>query len=264
MNILAIGAHPDDIELGCGGLLLKAVSHGHKVFAYTLTRGDASGDPFRRVQELLGSAEAMRVQTAWIDNFEDTELALSSHLINHIEYFISKSQADVIYTHSRNDTHHDHRAVAESTLEAGRFVPNILSYEMAVTKDFNPQVYYDISGVLDSKIRLINIFLSQKEKMFIKDNAIKGLAQYRALQSRLGSSITAVEAFEVLKLGFADDFKLLNFERYDQQIRNCKTNAKYLEDISDVIEYSPAKMKREEFFLRSRSHSGILSSGLHT
>jgi hypothetical protein len=73
-----------------------------------------------------------------------------------------------------------------------------------------------------------------------------------------------VEAFEILKLGFADDFKLLNFERYDQQIRNCKTNAKYLEDISDVMEYSPATMKRKEFFLHSRSHSAILSSTLHT
>jgi LmbE family N-acetylglucosaminyl deacetylase len=45
MNILAIGAHPDDIELGCGGLLLKAVRQGHSVWMYTLTRGAASGDP---------------------------------------------------------------------------------------------------------------------------------------------------------------------------------------------------------------------------
>jgi LmbE family N-acetylglucosaminyl deacetylase len=225
LNILAVGAHPDDIELGCGGLLLKAVSHGHNVFAYTLTRGYASGDSFIRIQEFLKSAEFMGVQTAWIDNFEDTKIS-------------------VIYTHSKNDTHHDHRAIAESTLEAARYVPNILSYEMPVTKDFNPQVYYDISDVIDSKIKLINIFLSQKDKMFIKSNAIKGLAQYRALQSRLGSSITAVEAFEVLKLGFANDFRLLNFE---------STNPKHLGNIDDVIEYCPAITKSEEFLLHRRS-----------
>ena len=52
MNILAIGAHPDDIELGCGGTLLKAVRQGHKVYMYNVTRGSASGDPDMRVQEL--------------------------------------------------------------------------------------------------------------------------------------------------------------------------------------------------------------------
>jgi hypothetical protein len=46
--------------------------------------------------------------------------------------------------------------------------------------------------------------------MFITSNAIKGLAQYRALQSRLEPSITSVESFEVLKLSFEKDFKLLN------------------------------------------------------
>ena len=50
MNILAIGAHPDDIELGCGGVLLKSINEGHNVYAYTLTRGSASGDPEKRCE----------------------------------------------------------------------------------------------------------------------------------------------------------------------------------------------------------------------
>ncbi len=57
MNILAIGAHPDDIELGCGGTLLKAVREGHNVFMYTLTRGGASGNPAQRTEELKRSAK---------------------------------------------------------------------------------------------------------------------------------------------------------------------------------------------------------------
>ena len=44
MNILAIGAHPDDIELGCGGLLIKAVRNGHSVYLYNLTQGEKAGD----------------------------------------------------------------------------------------------------------------------------------------------------------------------------------------------------------------------------
>src|SRR5918999_263508 len=109
MNILAIGAHPDDVELGCGGLLLKAAKNGHNVFVYTLTKGSASGDPNKRTQELKYSADYIGVKTSWIDNFEDTKLSLNSELINHIEYIINKSKADIVYTHSISDIHHDHR-----------------------------------------------------------------------------------------------------------------------------------------------------------
>ena len=209
MIILAIGAHPDDIELGCGGLLLKAVREGHKVYMYTLTRGAASGDPAQRTREQIEAAKFIGADTLWIDSFEDTKLSMNIELIRRIESVINYSRADVVYTHPLEDTHHDHRAVAEATIEAGRFVPNILSYEMPVTKDFKPHVYYDISDVIDDKIELLSVFSSQQHKMFICSNATKGLAQYRALQSRLHPLVTSVEAFEVLKLGFGTDFRLL-------------------------------------------------------
>lgn len=211
MNILAIGAHPDDIELGCGGLLLKAARQDHhNIFMYTLTRGGASGDPEERTKELMQSAKSIGAKRLWIDNFEDTKLSLSSDLINHIEFFIKRADPDIVLTHSLGDTHHDHRAIAASTMEAGRFVPNILAYEIPVTRDFKPQVYYDISDVIEDKIELINIFLSQRSKSFLQSNAIRGLAQYRALQSRFDNSVSCVEAFEVQKLFFGKDFKLLN------------------------------------------------------
>jgi LmbE family N-acetylglucosaminyl deacetylase len=218
LNILAIGAHPDDIELGCGGLLLKAVKEGHRVFMYTLTRGAASGDPVQRCSEQMEAAKLIGAHAMWIDNFEDTKLSLNVELIQHIEWAVNYAHPDVIYTHPVGDTHHDHRAVAEATLEAARFVPNILSYEMPVTKDFKPHVYYDISDAIDDKIELLNVFISQKHKMFITSHATKGLAQYRALQSRLHPLITAVEAFEVQKLGFGTDFQLLSAHPEESKI----------------------------------------------
>jgi LmbE family N-acetylglucosaminyl deacetylase len=209
VNILAIGAHPDDIELGCGGLLIKAARQGHGVFMYTLTRGAASGDPQQRAKELMQSAKFIGAKALWIDNFEDTKLNVNtSELINHIEFFINKADPDLILTHSLGDYHHDHRAIAASTLEAGRFIPNIMSYEIPLTKDFKPQVFYDISDVVDDKVELIKIFWSQQTKLYLKANAIKGLAEYRALQSRLNTSINHVEAFEVLKMCFGKEFKL--------------------------------------------------------
>ncbi len=209
MNILALGAHPDDIELGCGGLLLKASKQGHNVFMYILTRGAAAGDPMQRTTEQKEAARIIGARASWIDNFEDTKLTLSVDLINHIEQVIRMTRPDIIYTHPQGDTHHDHRAVAAATYEAARFVPNILSYEMPVTKDFKPQVYCDISDVIDEKIDLLNAFVSQSEKMFIKSHAVKGLSQYRAMQSRLGAKVTAVEAFEVMQMSLTPNFNLL-------------------------------------------------------
>jgi LmbE family N-acetylglucosaminyl deacetylase len=234
LNILAIGAHPDDIELGCGGTLLKAVRQGHNVTMYNITRGSASGDPEKRVQELIHSSQIVGVDTLWIDNFEDTKLSLNSELVNHIEYFIDKVKPDLIYTHSGCDNHHDHRAIAAATIEAGRFVPNIVAYEMPVTRDFRPQVYFDISDMIDEKIQLLNVFYSQRDKMFIKSNAIRGLAYYRALQSRLDPSITSVEAFEVVKLGFAADFKILESQG---SLLPAQGVLQTLEN--DIIEYHP-------------------------
>jgi LmbE family N-acetylglucosaminyl deacetylase len=222
VNILAIGAHPDDIELGCGGLMMKTARQGHSVFMYTVTRGSASGDPEERTRELMGSASQIGVKRLWIDNFEDTKLAAQSELINRIEEIIQKSEADIIISHAISDIHHDHKAIASAIIEAGRFVPNILSYEIPLTKEFKPQVFCDISDVIEEKVELIKLFKSQRDKIYLKASAIKGLAEYRALQSRLNarndrtilneSSVVElplyVEAFEVTKMCFDREFKL--------------------------------------------------------
>jgi LmbE family N-acetylglucosaminyl deacetylase len=229
MNILAIGAHPDDVEIGCGGLLLKAAKHGHQIFIYILTRGGASGDTKQRIQELIQSANVIHSKKLWIDNFQDTKLQLNHDIINHIEFFINKCGANIIYTHSIKDTHHDHRVVGQATLEAGRYVPNILAYELPVTKEFEPQAYYDISDVLEKKLELVNTFSSQKENISVDPNAVRGLAEYRALQSRLNKPITAVEAFEIYKVSFKDDFKLL--DSYKKKRSNTHTKNEIMEHI---------------------------------
>ena len=196
-------------------MILKAARSGHNVYMYTLTRGEAAGDPLQRQQELVQSSEYIGAKALWIDNFPDTHLAANSDLINHIEVFINKARADLVITHSPNDTHHDHRAVAASTMEAGRFVPNMMAYEIPLTKQFYPQMFYDISDVVDEKVSLIELFRSQRDKVYLHANAIKGLAAYRALQSRLNFSSLLpepvhVEAFETMKVCIDSTFKLSN------------------------------------------------------
>jgi len=208
MNILAIGAHPDDIEIGCGGLLIKAVRSGHSVYLYNLTQGEKAGNPEKRTEELKRSARFVGAKALYIDRFADTHLALSSDLINHIESCINVCRPDLVITHPMTDTHHDHRAVAEATIEAGRNVSTMLSYEMPLTKGFEPHLYYDISDSMDAKLELLRMFESQSHKIFLESRAIKGLAQYRALQSRMGSDVVYSESFQIIKAAFDGNFSL--------------------------------------------------------
>jgi LmbE family N-acetylglucosaminyl deacetylase len=210
MNILAIGAHPDDIELGCGGLLIKAARNGHSIFLYNLTRGEKAGDPHSRVEELRRSAKYIGAKALYLDRFPDTELALSSDLINHIESCVNVCRPDLVITHPMTDTHHDHRVVAEASIEAARNVSTILSYEMPLTKNFDAHLYYDISDSMDAKLELLSVFESQSHKIFLESRAIRGLAQYRALQSRLGSDVSYAESFQIVKVALDTNFALFN------------------------------------------------------
>jgi len=208
MEILAIGAHPDDVELGCGGLLIKAARNGHNVHMLSMTTGAAGGDSNKRVEELEASARFIGAKNLWIDSFIDSKLYLDSDLINHIEHFINRVSPDIIFTHSKGDVHHDHRAVADATMEAARFNSNVLSYEIPLSKNFEPAVFYDISDVVNLKVELIEIFWTQQSKLYLKSNAIKGLAEYRALQSRLNTSVKYAEAFTVSRLCLDKNFGL--------------------------------------------------------
>lgn len=240
MNILCIGAHPDDIELGCGGTLIKAARDGHRIFMYVLTRGGASGDPIQRTRELMASANYVGAEKLWADSFEDAKMAVSSKLINHLEYFIHQANPEVIFTHPLDDYHHDHRAIAEATLEASRHAQNVLAYEIPITKKFTPHVYYDISDVIDEKVELIKVFQSQRNKLFTRSNAVKGLAEYRAFQNRLNGSFTAVESFEVLKMCLGKDFQLTKLPHPpipESVVRDV--------ELAEIFEYEPGVIHRK-------------------
>lgn len=202
VSILAIGAHPDDIEFGCSATLMRHKKHGCKIHLLVLTKGEASGDPKIREEECRKSAEFIGVERLFFGGMEDTKIKNDVKTIMVIERIIDQVQPNIIYSHSYNAIHQDHRNTAYSTLSAGRRCKKILMYESPRTlKDFSPQVYVDIEEEFEQKKKILIFFSSQSNKEWGVNRsksifAFEGLAAYRGYQA----GVRWAEAFEVGKL----------------------------------------------------------------
>jgi len=196
--VLAIGAHPDDVELGCGGTLALHKSRGAKVYLLVLTLGEASGDLRGRERECRKAAKMLGVDKLFFGGLEDTRVSDGRETIDAIEKVMNEVHPDIIYAPTHKDTHQDHRNTGYAALSAGRRCKMILLYEGASTqRDFYPQVFVDITKTFELKRKVIRVFGSQMNKdgggYLLAVKGIEGLAKLRGYQA--GSDVA--EAFEV-------------------------------------------------------------------
>jgi LmbE family N-acetylglucosaminyl deacetylase len=201
--VLAVGAHPDDIELGCSGTLARYKANGDKVYLLVLTKGEASGDAKVREAECQKAAKILGADQLFFGGLEDTKIHDGRETVEIIEKVVAEIKPDVIFAPSCKDTHQDHRNAGHATLSAGRRCNMILQYEGASTqRDFVPQVFVDIRDTFGLKKKVISVFGSQlngkRGGYALAAKAIAGLAQFRGYQAGLD----AAEAFEVGKFLF--------------------------------------------------------------
>lgn len=199
-TVLAVGAHPDDIELGCAGTLALHKLNGDKVYLLVLTKGEASGTPEVREMECRKAADMLGVDGLFFGGLEDTKVHDGVETIDVVEKIIDRVKPDVIYTHSHKDSHQDHRNAAYATLSAGRRCKKILMFEGASTlRDFCPQVFTSITKTFKLKKKVTRVFGSQinnSEGGYASAaNSIGGLAQFRGYLA----GVKVAEAFEVGK-----------------------------------------------------------------
>jgi LmbE family N-acetylglucosaminyl deacetylase len=200
VNVLAIGAHPDDIEYGCGGMLTKYAEKGHDVYLFVASDGALGGESGLRRQEQADSALVMGCRDVFWGEYPDTEIPLTRELIVRIESVIRTVKPRMIFVHYPDDTHQDHRNLAQGTLSATRFVPNFLFYEGPTTQNFTPNCFTDIETVLDDKLACLKAHRSQVAKTNIEDLTIlelaKSSANFRGIQAR----VKYAEAFQSIRL----------------------------------------------------------------
>jgi len=188
MNVLALGAHPDDIEFGCGGTLIHYTEKHHRVFAMILTRGEHGGDPQVREREQIDSANILQVEDVFFGGYTDTELLPTRNLIIDIERTVKRVNPDLILVNHFEDTHQDHRNLAQAAISATRHIKNVLFYETVTSQNFIPNLFVDIESVLSKKLASLEAHTSQITKnvegLSILDIA-RSTANFRGIQGKV-------------------------------------------------------------------------------
>lgn len=189
LRILALGAHPDDIEAGCGGTLIKYARLRHQVFLMVMTEGERAAAQGVRRREQEDAAKYLRAEKIYWGKYPDTEVPLGRELIHQLEEVVQDVQPHIIFVHYQDDTHQDHRHLAAGTITATRYTQNVLFYEGPTTQNFAPTVFVDIDEELEEKVAALQAHASQVTKTNIEGvsivDMIRSAANFRGIQGRV-------------------------------------------------------------------------------
>jgi LmbE family N-acetylglucosaminyl deacetylase len=203
LKILAVGAHPDDIEIGCAGTLKKYAQQGHDVYLYVLTAGSQGGNPKTRKKEQENAARFLGAKKVFWGNFSDTELQPNKKIITSVEEVINEINPDEVYVNYYEDSHQDHRALAQCVISATRYIKRVLFYEDYTSLNFNPDIFVDIKDVLDEKIRVLKAHDSQVSRAYPTGldmvESIRATANFRGFQGKVEYA-EGFKAFRYLKI----------------------------------------------------------------
>ncbi|OGF46516.1 MAG: hypothetical protein A2452_01055 [Candidatus Firestonebacteria bacterium RIFOXYC2_FULL_39_67] len=220
MNILAVGAHPDDIEILCAGTLAKYAKDGHKIFMAHLCHGDLGGKGISRKELLMTrkkeAIEAGKVIGAKVFSgiASDLDLYTDRTARKKAVEIIRQAEPDLIITHAPNDYMPDHRATSRLIFEASftATLPNyktrtkahepiipIYYMDNAAGIKFDPTLYVDITKTIDIKKKMLLCHKSQHKWLKGHHNSgavelIDTLAKFRGLQC----GAAYAEAFRIL------------------------------------------------------------------
>lgn len=177
--VVAIGAHPDDVEIGVGGTLAWHRAQGHLVVVVTCTRGAHGGKAGARGAESEAAARLLEAGLV-LGDLADTQVTDGLETIALLEAPIKTFGADIVYTHSVHDVHQDHRAVHRATLVAARGVPEVYCYQSpSTTPEFVPSRFVDIEDHLGAKQALIACYGSQTAiRPYLAPSLIEATARY--------------------------------------------------------------------------------------
>ncbi|MEQ8780325.1 MAG: PIG-L deacetylase family protein [Roseibium album] len=222
MNILAIGAHPDDIEMQCAGTLALYRQQGHSIFFAVATNGNVGSPVLTREEiadirhkEQLKACELIGAELIWM-GYEDEWLFNDRATRTRFIDAIRQAKPDIIFAHGPTDYHPDHRAVAqlsedaripssirlvETSLPHLDRIPHMFFMDNVAGIGFEPEAYVDISPVIELKREMLLCHKSQNDWMraLFEDCSITDLMDKNAAQRGAASGVNYAEAFREVK-----------------------------------------------------------------
>lgn len=233
VDILAIGAHPDDVELGCGGTIAKMISEGKTVAIIDLTKGELGtrGTDKTRKQEAADAANILGISARENLEMKDGFLENSEEYQMRIVKMIRKYQPEIVLANATDDRHPDHAKAAKLVSDAC-FLSGLKKIETALDgenqefwrpkhifhfiqwKEIEPDFVIDISDFMEKKIEACMAYKTQfynpESKEPVTPIATKDFLEsltYRAQNLGRLSGCTYAEGFTAEKM-----IALKNFE----------------------------------------------------
>jgi LmbE family N-acetylglucosaminyl deacetylase len=186
MKILALGAHPDDIEIYMFGALAAWKTMGASLAFAIATDGSKGGTiaPAElaqlRLTEATAAAALLEVVPACL-GFTDGELSAGAELVTALKQLIAHTHPDLIVTHAPNDYHGDHRALSDAVRIASSFQAPVLWADTLQGTGFAPTHYIETTTHIELKARAIRAHVSQQPERFVAMS--QQLAAFRASQA---------------------------------------------------------------------------------
>jgi two-component system, NtrC family, response regulator HydG len=195
-TVLAVGAHPDDVEIAAAGTLLAHKAAGDTVAILTLSHGARGGAEALRVRESAVAAKVIGARL-FIRDLEDTQIPEGNPTIGLIEEAIAELHPTVIYTHSLHDVHPDHRNTHRAVMVGARRVDRLYCFQSpSATVDFRPTFFVPIDDHVGGKLESIRAFTSQAAiRDYLESDLIIATARY---WSRF-TGCSHAEAFEGIR-----------------------------------------------------------------
>ena len=184
MKILAIGAHPDDIEIFMYGFIAACKKRGDEIILGVATDGAAGSieinndlKDVREKEAILGLA---KLGNPSFLGLEDGNLSESINASKIIKDFINDNKPDLVVTHAPNDYHPDHRSLSNFTTNSVGFKCPVIFAETLMGINFNPEIYVDITEFFKAKKNAILCHQSQNPQMFLE--AVELINRFRSAQ----------------------------------------------------------------------------------
>ena len=197
-RVLAFGAHPDDLEVGAGGLLARLSEQGADV---TMAVVSIPTDVERRRREARAAAELIDAElfVVYEDKACRVEDIAMHELVRRFDTIVGDVRPDLVITHSANDLHWDHGLVHRATVSALRRTPcDLLAFlsspEMNAQARAIGNCFADITGHVDAKLAAIACHESQLGKLDLESSRDLARAMGRI------SGYEYAEAYEVLRV----------------------------------------------------------------